>query len=87
MCDERMAPFYVTNKGNKVRVTSKQQFSKAVKKGRVAAYVKGKSTDEKKSRCRAGFKARKGSRVCMNKALVHYKKDGSLDMRYNSSYK
>ena len=82
-----MAPFYVTNKGKKVPVTSKQQFSKAVKKGRVAAYVKGKSTDEKKSRCRAGFKARKGSRVCMNKALVHYKKDGSLDMRYNSSYK
>ncbi len=41
------------------------------------------------NRCRAGFRARKGSVTCKNKGmLVHYrKKDGSMDMRYNSSYK
>jgi hypothetical protein len=55
------------------------------------AYAKNKVGIYKKAtpqnRCRAGFRARKGSTTCKNKTMVHYKKDGSLDMRYNTSYK
>ena len=55
----------------------------AFRKGHVGMYKK----DTPQNRCRAGFRARKGSTTCKSKTMVHRKKDGSLDMRYNTSYK
>ena len=76
--------FRFTNTEGRKRVTySKKGIAKAFKTGKVGIYKKATP----QNRCRAGFRARKGSRTCKSKTMVHYKKDGSRDMRYNTSYK
>jgi hypothetical protein len=76
--------FRFTNMEGRKRVTFSQKgIAKAFSTGRVGIYRKATP----QNRCRAGFRARKGSTTCKNKGMVHRKKDGSLDMRYNTSYK
>ena len=70
-------------KGRKRVALSKKAVSRAWGQNKVGIYKKATP----QNRCRAGFRARKGSRTCKSKTMVHYKKDGSMDMRYNSSYK
>jgi hypothetical protein len=69
--------------GRKNVVRSHSRKAAAFRKGHVGMYKK----DTPQNRCRAGFRARKGSTTCKKTGMVHYKSDGSLDMRYNSSYK
>ena len=79
-----MANYKFTNmQGKRVKVSGKKMLKTAFQTGRVGMYKKATP----QNRCRAGFRARKGSVTCKNQGMVHRKKDGSLDMRYNSSYK
>jgi hypothetical protein len=74
---------FVDMKGRKRVALSKKAVSAAWSKNKVGMYRKATP----QNRCRAGFRARKGSTTCKYKGMEHRKKDGSLDMRYNSSYK
>jgi hypothetical protein len=84
MFNAEMAYHKFTNmEGKRVKVSGKKMLATAFKTGRVGMYKKATP----QNRCRAGFRARKGSTTCKKTTMVHYKKDRSLDMRYNSSWK
>ena len=80
-----MTKQYFTDKKTGVRmgVHSKKVMKGAFKAGDVGTYSKKSAAN----RCRAGFKARKGSTTCKSKGAVHLRKDGKPDMRFSSSHK